>query len=256
MLIGILETGRVNETLIPRYGEYAPMFEAWLRRADPGFAYRAYATLDGEIPASPAECDAWLVTGSKHGVYDDLPWIDPLKAFLRASRAAGQPIIGVCFGHQILAEALGGQAMKSAKGWGAGAHEYDVVRRPAWMAGAPDSFAIHAMHQDQVTAIPEDATPRTPRFWPPARSANSPCWLMATRMRRMRSRSSRIPNSTWTTPARWWNCDPAWRSRRTAAPRRWKASAALSISRKWRAGAWIICATPPRGAELRDTRAR
>jgi GMP synthase-like glutamine amidotransferase len=158
MLIGILETGRVNETLIPRYGEYAPMFEAWLCRADPGFAYRAYATLDGEIPASPAECDAWLVTGSKHGVYDDLPWIDPLKAFLRASRAAGQPIIGICFGHQILAEALGGQAMKSAKGWGAGAHEYDVVRRPAWMAGAPDSFAIHAMHQDQVTAIPEDAT--------------------------------------------------------------------------------------------------
>jgi GMP synthase-like glutamine amidotransferase len=158
MLIGILETGRVNETLIPRYGEYAPMFEAWLRRADQGLSYRAYATVDGDIPASPAECDAWLVTGSKHGVYDDLPWIEPLKAFLRASRSAGQPIIGICFGHQILAEALGGQAVKSGKGWGAGAHEYDVVHRPAWMAGVPDSFAIHAMHQDQVTAIPEDAT--------------------------------------------------------------------------------------------------
>ena len=134
MLIGILETGRVNETLIPHYGEYVPMFEAWLRPADPGLSYRAYATEDGEIPVSPTECDAWLITGSKHGVYDDLPWIEPLKTFLRGARAAGQPIVGVCFGHQILAEALGGQAVKSEKGWGAGVHDYEVVRRPGWMA--------------------------------------------------------------------------------------------------------------------------
>ena len=158
MLIGILETGRVNETLLPRYGEYAPMFEAWLDMADTGLSYRAYATEDGEIPASPTECDAWLITGSKHGVYDDIPWIEPLKVFLRAARTVGQPIVGICFGHQILAEALGGQAVKSAKGWGAGVHDYEVVRRPNWMTEGPDSFSIHAMHQDQVTAIPDDAT--------------------------------------------------------------------------------------------------
>jgi GMP synthase-like glutamine amidotransferase len=134
------------------------MFEQWLRQADPEFCFRGYAALDGEIPASPTECDAWLVTGSKHGVYDDLPWIEPLKAFLRVARSAGQPIIGICFGHQLLAEALGGRAVKSAKGWGAGVHDYQVVRRPGWMAAAPDNFSIHAMHQDQVTAIPGDAT--------------------------------------------------------------------------------------------------
>jgi len=158
MLIGILQTGDVPEALAPRYGEYVPMFEAWLRPAGPGLSYRAYAAHNCDIPASPAECDAWLITGSKHGVYDDLPWIEPLKAFLRAARAAGRPIVGICFGHQILAEALGGRAAKSGKGWGAGVHDYQVVHRPGWMAGAPDSFAIHAMHQDQVTAIPEDAT--------------------------------------------------------------------------------------------------
>ncbi|HUS56182.1 MAG TPA: type 1 glutamine amidotransferase [Thermohalobaculum sp.] len=158
MLIGILEAGRVPEDLSPRHGDYPPMFETWLRQADPGFTFRAYAALDGEIPASPTECDAWLVTGSKHGVYDDEPWIGPLKKFLRTARAAGQPIIGICFGHQLLAEALGGRAVKSDKGWGAGVHDYQVVRRPGWMAGAPDNFSIHAMHQDQVTAIPEDAT--------------------------------------------------------------------------------------------------
>ena len=67
------------------------------------------------MPASPAQADAWLVTGSRHGVYDALPWIEPLKAFLRACVAARIPVVGVCFGHQILAEALGGRAVKSDK---------------------------------------------------------------------------------------------------------------------------------------------
>jgi len=158
MLIGILKTGEMPEALAPRFGEYEPMYEAWLAPADPGLTFRAYTTHSGEIPASPAECDAWLVTGSRHGVYDDVPWIAPLKAFLRAARAAGRPIIGVCFGHQILAEALGGRVVKSDKGWGAGAHDYQVVHRPVWMTGGPERFAIYAMHQDQVTAIPDDAT--------------------------------------------------------------------------------------------------
>jgi GMP synthase-like glutamine amidotransferase len=158
MLVGILETGKVNETLVPCHGEYPPMFVDLLSPAGPELRFRAYATEDGEIPADPTECDAWLITGSRHGVYDDLPWIEPLKAFLRAARAAARPIVGICFGHQILAEALGGRAVKSDKGWGIGVHDYAVDRRPGWMAGAPGTFASHAFHQDQVITIPEDAT--------------------------------------------------------------------------------------------------
>lgn len=158
MLIGILEAGKVNERLVLRHGEYPPMFMNLLGPAGPELRFRAYATEDGEIPADPTECDAWLVTGSRHGVYDDLPWFGPLKTFLRAARAAGQPIVGICFGHQILAEALGGRAVKSDKGWGIGIHDYAIDRRPGWMADAPESIAIHAFHQDQVVAIPNDAT--------------------------------------------------------------------------------------------------
>lgn len=158
MLLGILETGRVNDQLINRHGDYPSMFGALFKAADPSVETRTWPVLDGVLPESPEDCDAWLVTGSKFGVYDPEPWIDPLKDFLRAVRAARVPLIGVCFGHQIMAEAFGGRAEKSAKGWGCGVHAYRFETVPAWISKADDRFEVHAMHQDQVTAIPEDAT--------------------------------------------------------------------------------------------------
>ena len=156
MRIGIIEAGHVNDALRARFGDYPSIFEALLRRADPALSFRTFRTVDGEVPQDPRACDAWLVTGSRHGVYDDLPWIGPLRAFLCAARDVDRPIVGICFGHQILAEAFGGRAIKSEKGWGVGVHEYEVLRRPGWMEAAPDRIALHALHQDQVVEIPQD----------------------------------------------------------------------------------------------------
>ncbi|MEL6217493.1 MAG: hypothetical protein AAFR79_03355 [Pseudomonadota bacterium] len=158
MRIGILETGKVEGTLVPRHGDYPTIFSDLLRGGDPSIETVAYDVLEGGLPPSAEACDAWLVTGSKHGVYDDLPWIAPLAAFLREARAVGRPIIGICFGHQIVAEAFGGRAEKSDRGWGVGVHRYAVTQRPDWMAEGAAETAFHAHHQDQVTAIPEDAT--------------------------------------------------------------------------------------------------
>lgn len=158
MRIGILQTGKVNAALEAAHGEYPAMMAALFTEAAPDFTFRTYVIVDDDFPATPTECDGWLVTGSRHGVYDDLPWIAPLKDFLRAAREAGQPILGICFGHQILAEAFGGRAAKSAKGWGLGLESYQVTARPSWMAGAPERLSMHAIHQDQVEAIPTDAT--------------------------------------------------------------------------------------------------
>lgn len=158
MRIGILETGEVHPDLVARHGNYPAMFEALLRSADPGLEFATVRVVAGDMPASPGQADAWLVTGSRHGVYDALPWIDPLKAFLRACIAARVPVVGICFGHQLLAEALGGRAAKSDKGWGLGVQDYDLVARPSWMDAAPAHFAMRALHQDQVIALPEGAT--------------------------------------------------------------------------------------------------
>ena len=158
MRIGILETGLVNPALLERHGPYAPMFERLLHSVDASIEVFTVSTVRGEEPEGTAAADGWIVTGSRHGAYEDHPWIAPLEAFLRACVADGVPVVGVCFGHQILAQALGGEVVKSEKGWGLGVQRYEAVTAPSWMTGFDGGFTGLAVHQDQVTRLPEGAT--------------------------------------------------------------------------------------------------
>jgi GMP synthase-like glutamine amidotransferase len=155
MRIGILETGEVNPALLDQFGSYSPMFEALLAGEDTTFF--TVSVVRGEMPDSVTDADGWVITGSRHGVYEDHPWIEPLKLFLRGAVEARVPVIGVCFGHQILAEALGGKVIKSEKGWGVGVHHYTPETVPSWMDGLAQGFAARAVHQDQVVEVPDDA---------------------------------------------------------------------------------------------------
>ena len=147
MKLGILETGYPPGNLADEFGNYPQMFEQLL---GPGFQVESYDVQNGQLPA-PGEHGAYLITGSPAGVYDPLPWIEPLMQFIRS--ANGAKMIGVCFGHQVMAEALGGHVEKSNKGWGAGLHRYTVVRSEPWIDSS-GTIAIPASHQDQVVVQP------------------------------------------------------------------------------------------------------
>jgi GMP synthase-like glutamine amidotransferase len=147
MKLAILETGRPPGDLADWFGDYPAMFE---RLLGDGFDVEAFDVQAGRFP-EPASHDAILITGSPAGVYDGLPWIKPLSDFIRAAR--DRKMVGVCFGHQIMAEALGGLVIKSEKGWGAGLHHYSIVHSVSWLDGE-QKIAIPASHQDQVVMQP------------------------------------------------------------------------------------------------------
>jgi len=158
MKIGILEAGLLHDHLADRFDPYPVMFERFLGLADRELEFAAYSVVRGQMPASISECDGWLISGSKHGVYDQLEWMSPLQDFIRELAQARVPLIGVCFGHQIIAAALGGKVVKSDKGWGVGVQRYRVDQTHAWMQEQPASFGLYAYHQDQIVILPESAT--------------------------------------------------------------------------------------------------
>ena len=147
MKIAVLETGYPPGTLANEFGDYPAMFA---RLLGPGFEIESFDVQAGELPEAAGH-HAYLITGSPAGVYDPLPWIEPLQQFIRS--ANGAKMIGVCFGHQVMAEALGGHVEKSEKGWGAGLHRYTIVRSEPWIDTA-GMIAIPASHQDQVVVQP------------------------------------------------------------------------------------------------------
>ena len=152
MTIGILETGRPPVALRAEWGSYGDMVRTML---GVDRQYRSYDVQAGELPATPTECAAYVITGSPAGVNDDLPWIPPFLDFLRAVRGQAK-LVGICFGHQAMAKAFGGEVIKSPKGWGVGMHRYEIIEPPPGMV-EPLGFAIPAFHQDQVVTLPPGA---------------------------------------------------------------------------------------------------
>lgn len=146
MKIGILMTGHAVPEVQEKLGDYDEFFARLL--AGRGFEFETYDCEAGVIPGSPDACDGWLITGSRHAAYEDHVWIPPLEAFIRAVYAAKVPLVGICFGHQIIAQALGGKVAKFEGGWSVGPTTYKIEG---------EDLSLNAWHQDQVIALPPEA---------------------------------------------------------------------------------------------------
>lgn len=148
--IGILICGHVREEIVGKHGEYNVFFKRLLKEGD--FTFVDYFAVDNQFPENVAECDAYIITGSAHGAYEDHAFIPPLEDFIHLAYKENIPQIGICFGHQILAQAMGGKVVKSERGWGLGIHKYRLKTEQG-----EKEIQLNAVHQDQVIEKPEMA---------------------------------------------------------------------------------------------------
>lgn len=146
--IGILETG-ICCPILTAHGAYTHSFESMLSTTSGRFSYQVYQAYNDEIPTEPDACDAYIISGSSSSVLDPDPWIVALSEFLKDT-SVQQPIVGICFGHQLLHQTFGGKVEQSAKGWGIGVHEYEMVRYMGWMKPCLDKVGLLVSHMDQV----------------------------------------------------------------------------------------------------------
>ena len=153
--IGILQTDSVRPEWQSEHGDYPHMFEGLFAAADERLRFTSY-DVQQTAPAS-IECDAYVITGSRHSVYDDFPWIPALAEFVAAAMAEDRKIIGICFGHQLMAHFFGGRVDVHHGGWAVGVHRSEVITRQSWMPDEAASFALLSSHRDQVQELPQSA---------------------------------------------------------------------------------------------------
>jgi len=118
----------------------------------------AFDVCKGHFPDSTDNCDAYMCTGSKFSVYDEVDWIVDLQAFVRELYAREKVFVGVCFGHQMLGQALGGQVEKAPVGWCVGRHTFEVIQPKPWMTHFQQEYNLLMMCQDQIVELPPDST--------------------------------------------------------------------------------------------------
>ena len=170
--VGLLLCDDVDESAQARYGTYTEMFRRGINAVDANLVLTPIRCHQGEMPDSPDDFDAFLISGSRHGVYDPPPWIAQLQDFVRRCRERRRKTVGICFGHQLIAHALGGETRKADAGWGMGIQSAALTETLPWMgnesmdnesmdnsdlraAGAyKPGYNLVVLHQDQVVALP------------------------------------------------------------------------------------------------------
>ncbi len=153
MKIGLLTCDRVHPKFLHIAGDYPEMFQA----AFPELDFVPYYVCEGEFPSNVHACDAYMSTGSSYSVYEELDWIGRLKGFIQELYQHKIPFVGVCFGHQLIGEALGGKVQKAATGWSIGVKPFEIKEPQSWMRPTQPSLNLLMMCQDQIVTLPPNS---------------------------------------------------------------------------------------------------
>ena len=156
MHVAIIQCDAVMSEFVAEFGNYTDMIKRMFSSVGADLEYRVFDSRQGEYPHDLDAWDFYITTGSKAGAYQDIPWIRQLISFVQRLDKQQKKLIGICFGHQIIAMARQGQVEKSLKGWGVGVAKNRVIAHPEWMKEPADELNIIASHQDQITRLPDD----------------------------------------------------------------------------------------------------
>ena len=167
LTIGILLTDHVVPELVNNHGDQTDFYDYIFNLADPTVKLRIYDVVLDHYPKSIYECDGYLITGSKLSVYDAEEWIRKLETYVQLLNEQKKALLGVCFGHQLIAKALGGKSEKASVGWTLGVQDYDFQDTFPWVKDQNQSVGLIHSHKDQVTKLPKQAeliasNPRVP----------------------------------------------------------------------------------------------
>jgi len=155
--LAILTTFEGDLPLLERHPDDGAKVAAGLRPWRPGWHFERFAVSEGEWPRDLGVFDGLVVTGSPASVNDDRAWIDELGRLVREAFDAGVPMAGLCFGHQMIAAALGGRVAKSVDGLRLGTATTRIAHPMPWMSPAAPALTLYAAHDEQVVELPPGA---------------------------------------------------------------------------------------------------